>query len=157
MFVQSQYTYNVYTELLLHNPVGKTDIIIRVWYLYTTAFVFSLTISSQVIIFWIDLGWYFSSPSLIVVVLLIYRTFGFLCSSVFHFFSPLSPHTSASCLTCVCETSPWFWWSCTKTRKCDSLLPFPSCLHPSFPPFSHEHGSPVYAFWFLLPMFLLYK
>lgn len=63
MFVQSQYTYNVYTELLLHNPVGKTDIIIRVWYLYTTAFVFSLTISSQVIIFWIDLGWYFSSPS----------------------------------------------------------------------------------------------
>ena len=63
MFVQSQYTYKVYTELLLHNPVGKTDRIIRVWYLYTTVFVFSLTISSQLITFWIYWGYYFPSPS----------------------------------------------------------------------------------------------
>lgn len=134
MFVQSQYTHNVYTELLLHNPVGKTDIIIRVWYLYTTAFVFSLTISSQVSIFWIYLGWYFSSPSSSVWLCysFIVRLDSFVPLCIPFFLSPQSPLLLPAWRVYVkhhhgSESKLY------KNQRCDSLLPFPSCLHSSFP------------------------
>lgn len=95
-----------------------------------------------------------------VVVLFIYSTLGFICFSLYSIFYIPSVPTSASCLMCVYvkhhhgSESKLYKNQRTVTH---SSFSYPACI-PHFHPISHKPWvTNLCSFWFLLPLFLLYK